>query len=182
MLIALFLLSVPPVSSSAGPTTQEFASALAEHKGGPVKATDLRHLSCKGFGPDEPTEADCNWRQRVGSTWKRYSTYVAVDGRGWHLIDEPFCSDCRGRPKGASTELVMTTAAHGDECLVTLDGQTFVTLRLESDALTSRLRQLGRRKVVLQAPSDTPYRCIGSAIIILQRANANFRVPRLPSS
>lgn len=86
-LIALFLLSAG--SGLAGPTTQEFANALAEHTGAHVKVTDVRHLSCKGFGADEPTEANCGWQQRSGKNWKRYSTNVAVDGRGWHLIDEP---------------------------------------------------------------------------------------------
>jgi hypothetical protein len=68
---------------------QEFVKALAEHTGQQVKVADLRHLSCKSFGADEPTEAECSWQQRTGSTWKRFSTYVAVDGRGWHPIDEP---------------------------------------------------------------------------------------------
>ena len=72
-----------------GPTPQEFAKVLAEHTGAHVKATDLRHLSCKDFGADEPTEASCRWQQRVGRKWKRYSVYVAADGSGWHLIDEP---------------------------------------------------------------------------------------------
>jgi len=87
MLIALLLLSGRP--AFAGPTPQEFANALAEFTGKAVRVTEVRRLSCAGFGPDEPTEAACSWQQRIGRKWKRYSTYVAVDGRGWHLIDEP---------------------------------------------------------------------------------------------
>ena len=86
-LVALLLLAVS--SGFAGPTQKEFASALSNFTGKHVNVGDLRHLSCKGFGADEPTEADCSWEQRSGGHWKRYSTYVAVDGRGWHLIDEP---------------------------------------------------------------------------------------------
>jgi hypothetical protein len=89
MFIALLLLSASAGPAFAGPTPQEFANALADFTGKHVKATDVRHLSCKGFGADEPTEADCSWQQRIGRNWKWYSTYVAVDGRGWHLIDEP---------------------------------------------------------------------------------------------
>jgi len=88
-LIALLLLSASAGSGSTGPTSQAFAKALAEHTGRQVNAAHLRRLHCKGFGADEPTEAECRWQQRVGGHWKGYSTYVAVDGRGWHLIDEP---------------------------------------------------------------------------------------------
>jgi hypothetical protein len=89
MPIALLLLVALSGSSFVGPASTEFASALADFTGKSVKPTDLRHLSCKGFGADEPTEAACSWQQRVGGSWKGFSTYVAVGGRGWHLIDEP---------------------------------------------------------------------------------------------
>ena len=82
-LIASFLLAVTADPGFVGPTPREFAKALA------VNVRDIRRLSCKGFGEDEPTEAVCNWQQRVGKNWKRYSTYVAIDGPGWVLIDEP---------------------------------------------------------------------------------------------
>ena len=87
MLTALLLLSANP--TFAAPTPQEFANALAEFTGKAIKVTDVRRLSCEGFGADEPTEAECSWQQRIGRKWKRYSTYIAVDGHGWHLIDEP---------------------------------------------------------------------------------------------
>jgi hypothetical protein len=86
-LIALLLLSA--AANSTGPTVHEFAKALANHTGRHVDASDLRRLSCKGFGADEPTEAECSWQQRVGRRWRWYSTYVAADGISWHLIDEP---------------------------------------------------------------------------------------------
>ena len=87
--IGLFLLFASAGPSFVGPTPAEFASAVADFTGKPVKVADVRRLSCKGFGADEPTEAVCSWQQRIGGSWKRFSTYVAVDGRGWHLIDEP---------------------------------------------------------------------------------------------
>ncbi|MXP30149.1 hypothetical protein GRI58_15170 [Porphyrobacter algicida] len=88
-IFALFLLAGSAGAASEGPTPAEFAKALSEHVGVHVEADDLHRLSCKGFGADEPTEAECRWLQRVRGKWKRYSTYVAVDDRGWHLIDEP---------------------------------------------------------------------------------------------
>ena len=82
-LIASFLLAATADPGLVAPAPREFAKAIA------VNVRDIRRLSCKGFGQDEPTEAVCNWQQRVGKSWKRYSTYVAMDGPGWVLIDEP---------------------------------------------------------------------------------------------
>lgn len=87
--IALFLLSVVAGGGFVGPTPQEFARAVGAFTSKPLNVTDVRRLSCKAFGADEPTEATCRWQQRVDGKWKRYSAYVAVDGHGWHLIDEP---------------------------------------------------------------------------------------------
>jgi len=71
----------------------------------------------------------------------------------------------------------MTVTGYGNECLFTLGSETFVTQQLESAALTARLRTLRNRIVVLQG--DAPYRCVGGAIITLQRAKAKFRTPSL---
>ena len=89
MLAALLLFSASSSPAFADPTTQDFAKALAAFTSKPIKVSDVRRLSCKGFGSDEPTEAECRWQQWNGKKWKRYSTYVAVDGDGWQLIDEP---------------------------------------------------------------------------------------------
>jgi hypothetical protein len=75
-------------TASAGPSPTEFAKALTEFTGKPVKVEDIRRLSCEGFD-EEPTEAECKWQQRSGKKWARFSTYVAIDGSGWHLIDDP---------------------------------------------------------------------------------------------
>ena len=75
-------------ADAAGPSTAEFANALAEFIGKPVSVADIRRLSCKGI-EEEPTEAACSWQQRSGKKWKRFATFVAVDSHGWHLIDEP---------------------------------------------------------------------------------------------
>lgn len=88
--IALFLLFASGGPAFVAPTPLEFASALTAFTGRPVALTDIRRVSCKSFGADEPTEAKCSWQQRTGRSWKRYSTYLAVDAQGWHLIDEPY--------------------------------------------------------------------------------------------
>jgi hypothetical protein len=76
-LIALLLLSAPAGSGSTGPTSQAFAKALAEHTGRQVNAGDLRRLSCKGFGADEPP------RQSVAG-----STGSAASGNGIQPISQ----------------------------------------------------------------------------------------------
>jgi hypothetical protein len=76
----------------------------------------------------------------------------------------------------------MTTSAQGDECLLTLGKQQYVTERLESAALAKRLHTLRGQTVLLQFSKDVPYRCIGSAILTLQRGNAKFRAPQIPSN
>jgi hypothetical protein len=87
--ITILLLSAVAPQAFAGPSPAEFANALADFSGNRVTVRDVRRLSCTGFGADEPTEAECSWQQHIGKNWKPYSSYVAVDGGGWHLIDEP---------------------------------------------------------------------------------------------
>jgi hypothetical protein len=53
-----------------------------------ISAATIRHVSCTGF-KEEPTEAACKWEQKSLGKWQRFSSYLAVDSRGWHLIDEP---------------------------------------------------------------------------------------------
>jgi hypothetical protein len=71
--------------------------------------------------------------------------------------------------------------AHRDECLLTIDGEQFVTERLESTQLLQHLQKARGRKVALWFVGYSPYRCVGSAIIALQRAKVRFRVPQIPS-
>jgi len=71
------------------PTRADFAVALREFTGKSVTVADIRRLSCEPIGENEPIEASCEWSQRSANAWRRFSTYVAIDGGGWHLIDEP---------------------------------------------------------------------------------------------
>ena len=94
------------------------------------------------------------------------------------------CAGCASMPRPIvePTELLMTVAGHGTECLVTLGHEQFVTSRLESDALKERLRSLQGHTILLQILRDAPYRCVGSAIIMIQGAGMRFRAPQIPST
>ena len=74
--------------TSVSLTPAEMAKAIEAFTGRTVATADVRRVSCVPI-EEEPTEAICKWQQRIGNRWLRYSTYVAIDGRGWHLIDEP---------------------------------------------------------------------------------------------
>jgi hypothetical protein len=51
-----------------------------------ISASDVRALRC--IGPDEePTEFRCTWRRRSSHGWKRRETWIAIDGKGWRVID-----------------------------------------------------------------------------------------------
>jgi hypothetical protein len=95
----------------------------------------------------------------------------------------PLLLACAGKtaPPSAPVELLMTTERHGEECLVTLAGQRFVTVELNSAALLRRLRSLEGQAVLLRFGDDAPYRCVGSAVFMLQRAKARFRAPQIPT-
>ena len=72
-----------------GPSSTDFARALTEFTGQPIDARLIRRLSCRGF-EEEPTEMACRWQQKIDGKWHPFTTYVAIDRSGWHLIDEPY--------------------------------------------------------------------------------------------
>jgi hypothetical protein len=89
------------------------------------------------------------------------------------------CSACTMKPPArAVTDISVIVSAHGDECLVNLGNERFVTQRLESSGLARRLRQLRDHTFVLKFAADTPYRCFGAVIVTLQYANVKFRNPQ----
>jgi hypothetical protein len=52
-----------------------------------ISAKSIRVIGC--IGPDEePTEFECRWQLRTSRGWKEYKNWLAVDGRGWHLMDQ----------------------------------------------------------------------------------------------
>ncbi len=96
------------------------------------------------------------------------------------LLTMTGCSGERLGPLPRS-EIDLTVAPIGDECLLSIMGQRFVTQRLVSADFSRLLASLRHRLIVLRFEEDTPYRCIGGAIIQLQRSRARFRAPQIPS-
>lgn len=91
------------------------------------------------------------------------------------------CAEKATPPARTVVEVVMTTERQGEECLLTLGEQSFLTKRLDSAALLQRLRNLKGRPILLRFDNDAPYRCVGAAIFMLQRARAAFRAPQIPT-
>lgn len=97
--------------------------------------------------------------------------------KGVLFVISLLCAGCAVTPE-AST-IPMTTGGQGQACLVTLSGHEFVTERSDNALLIARLKRLRPNTVILRYSLDAPYRCIGSAIVLLQRAKVKFRVPQL---
>lgn len=85
---SFLMLVAASATLSAGPSPAEFAAALSEFSGEQVGAAEVRDLRCEAIA-EEPTEAFCRFELYQHDGWHRFSTYVAVDANGWHLIDEP---------------------------------------------------------------------------------------------
>jgi hypothetical protein len=61
-------------------------ASLVPYGRGKLSPADLRMIRC--VRPDEePTEFECTWRQRAGLRWASRKAWLAIDGRGWHIID-----------------------------------------------------------------------------------------------
>lgn len=97
-IVAMSLLSVLAseaiASSRARISPAEMAEAINEianlpgYRYGPlpIRAADVRVLKC--IGPDEePTESECEWQHRSAGKWVRHKSWLAIDGKGWHVID-----------------------------------------------------------------------------------------------
>jgi hypothetical protein len=77
--------------ATVGPTAPQLSQVLAEAHGG--SPPEVKRLSCQTF-EEEPTEFLCHWRQRDASgVWRRWATYLALDSRGYQLIDEVYPAD-----------------------------------------------------------------------------------------
>ena len=92
--LLLLLLPASAVANSTRMSPTELAEALnsagtasvpyLRSKG--ISPIEIRHVRC--VGPDEePTEFQCSWRQSTRNRWVTRKTWLAIDGRGWHVID-----------------------------------------------------------------------------------------------
>ncbi len=74
-------------------TPQELASAInnADAQRVPYRKTkmspdDIRAIRC--VAPDEePTEFRCKWEQHIKGGWVKRTTWLDIDGSGWHVMD-----------------------------------------------------------------------------------------------
>jgi hypothetical protein len=74
--------------AAVGPSESQLAKALAAHQSLSERPS-VRHVRCQSF-EEEPTEFVCRWLQRNrAGRLEEWSTYLAVDAKGYHLIDDP---------------------------------------------------------------------------------------------
>jgi hypothetical protein len=74
-------------------TPEELATAInkADAQLVPYRTTrmsprDIRAVRC--IAPDEePTEFQCEWQQRIKGGWINRTTWLAIDGNGWYVMD-----------------------------------------------------------------------------------------------
>jgi hypothetical protein len=94
---ALFLLVMTSeawAANRAAISRAEFAKALKAADPARLDHVDRSKLSVRSIrllgciGPDEePTEFQCSWLQRTAHGWKRRETWLAIDGKGWRVMD-----------------------------------------------------------------------------------------------
>lgn len=76
-----------------GVTPQQLATAINQapplyvpYRTGKMSVVDVRAVRC--IAPDEePTEFECKWQQRVKERWVKRTTWLVIDGDGWHVMD-----------------------------------------------------------------------------------------------
>jgi len=86
-------------ASSAAPavrrtvTAEELATAinkadalLVPYRKTNVSPGNVRAVRC--IAPDEePTEFQCKWEEHIRGGWVKRTTWLAIDGNGWHVMD-----------------------------------------------------------------------------------------------
>jgi len=92
--VALIIAATPALATNhATVSPRELSDAVNQadriqvpYRKNALLTKDIRSVIC--VGPDEePTEFRCSWLQRTGRGWVRRRTWLAVDGKGWHVID-----------------------------------------------------------------------------------------------
>ena len=93
IVIMLFAASLGATVIRATITPQELASAINEadallvlYRTRTISPKDIQVMRCIARD-EEPTEFQCKWRQRINGGWVKRTTWVAMDGKGWHVMD-----------------------------------------------------------------------------------------------
>lgn len=93
-LVAMLLVPLPAEAEVRTTVTpQQLALAvnsadalLVPYRKAKLAPADVRHVRC--IAPDEePTEFECKWQQRTKAGWVSRKTWLASDGKGWHVMD-----------------------------------------------------------------------------------------------
>src|SRR5437764_15115048 len=93
--IAAMLFAASSAGTAVGGTVtpQELAAAinkadvqLVPFRKTKVSPANIRAVRC--VAPDEePTEFECKWEERIKGHWVKRTTWLAVDGNGWQVMD-----------------------------------------------------------------------------------------------
>ena len=74
-------------------TPQELALAinkagaeLVPYRTETISPRDVRMVRCIA-SEEESTEFQCRWQQRIERGWVRRTTWLAIGGNGWHVMD-----------------------------------------------------------------------------------------------
>ena len=91
--VALVAASSAGAGVRATVTPQELAAAinkadvqLVPYRKTRMSQADIRAVRCTA-PYDEPTEFECKWQQHIRGGWVNRTTWLAIDGDGWHVMD-----------------------------------------------------------------------------------------------
>ncbi|MCW2410959.1 MULTISPECIES: hypothetical protein [unclassified Sphingobium] len=92
-LVALALPVGAPLAAQApaappAPSPDALSQALRDHGSGAVDAGDLRAVTCAETS-DAPGAFDCQWEQRRDGNWHPYTSWLALVGAQWTMLDAP---------------------------------------------------------------------------------------------
>ena len=89
----LFAASPSAMAGNAIVTPRALALAINKAEGALVPYRvkrltpgDIRAIHCVS-SDEEPTEFQCKWQQRNNGSWVKRTTWLAIDGSGWHVMD-----------------------------------------------------------------------------------------------
>ena len=90
-LAALAFLMAAPVMAQAGPSApspQALSEAIRVHGSGEIAVEDIRAVACESVS-HAPGALDCRWEQRTGGDWHLYTSWLAMVGTQWTMLDAP---------------------------------------------------------------------------------------------
>ena len=80
--------AAPAPATAPAPGAQALADAIRAHGSGEIAVEDLREIACETVS-HAPGALDCRWEQRAGREWHQYTTWLAMVGPDWVVLDAP---------------------------------------------------------------------------------------------